>query len=107
MNKGEVQIIVMQTIKELRRQGLLKDDYSAVLNEVEPVLRLYFDKRHNRSIEQFLYEYSADQYIDIIYLHYRDNIAMERIAEVMGKDVSTIKRNKKRLIMKMYEVLEV
>lgn len=28
---------------------------------------------------------------------------MEKTAEILGKDVSTIKRNKKRLILEMYE----
>lgn len=104
MDKGEVQIIVMQTIKELRRQGLLKDDYSVMLKEIEPEIRLFFSKRQNEGIERFLYDYSEDPYIDIIYLHYRDNVTIERIAEVMDKDISTIKRNKKRLIKKMYDL---
>lgn len=107
MDKGEVQIIVMQTIKELRRQGLLKDDYSVMLKEIEPEIRLFFNKRQNEGIERFLYDYSEDPYIDIIYLHYRDNVTIERIAEVMDKDISTIKRNKKRLIKKMYDLKTV
>ena len=106
MDKGEVQVIVMQTIKELRRKGLLRDDYGVILKEIEPELRQFFSNRQNKTIEQFLINYSDDHYIDIIYLHYRDSVTIERIAELLDKDVSTIKRNKKRLLTKMYEVLD-
>jgi len=94
------------TIKELKRQGMIKANYVTVLKEVEPVLREYFRTKGNKQIEYFLRDRSDDTYIDILYLHYRDNITIERIAEVLEKDVSTIKRNKKRLIMSIYELLE-
>lgn len=106
MDSVEVQKIVRMTIKELKRQGMIKANYVTVLKEVEPVLREYFRTKGNKQIEYFLRDRSDDTYIDILYLHYRDNITIERIAEVLEKDVSTIKRNKKRLIMSIYELLE-
>lgn len=106
MENVEVQMIVRMTIKELKRQGMIKANYVTVLKEVEPVLREYFRTKGNKKIEFFLRDRSDDTYIDILYLHYRDNITIERIAEVLEKDVSTIKRNKKRLIMSIYELLE-
>ena len=109
MDKGEVQAIVEQTIKALKRQGLLKDDYNIVLKETEPIIRDFFKnkKQNNDNITAFLDAYKSDAYIDIIYLHYRDGLTIERIAEEMSREVSTIKRNKKRLIMKLYDSLEV
>lgn len=106
MDSVEVQEIVRMTIKELKRQGMIKTNYVTVLKEVEPVLREYFRTKGNKQIEYFLRDRSDDTYIDILYLHYRDNITIERIAEVLDKDVSTIKRNKKRLIMSIYDLLE-
>lgn len=106
MNKEEVQSIILMTLRELKRQNLLKDTYSVVLKEVEPVIKEYFHRKNNKEIELFLVKYSDDPYIDIIYLHYRDSITIERIAELMDKDISTIKRNKKRLIISMYEHME-
>lgn len=105
MDKSEVQSIILMTIQELKRQGMLKDTYSVILKETEPVIKEYFTKKNNKNIERFLREYSDDQYIDIIYLHYRDCITIERIAGALDKDVSTIKRNKKRLIMRLYDRL--
>lgn len=106
MEKEEVQAIIRMTINELKRQGMIKANYVTVLKEVEPVLREYFRKKNNRQIEYFLHDRSDDPYIDILYLHYRDNITIERIAVALEKDISTIKRNKKRLIMCIYEQIE-
>lgn len=105
MNKEEIQNIIIMTISELKRQGMLRDEYTIILKETEPAIKEYFQKKNDKEIEFFLVEYSDDPYIDIIYLHYRDNITIERIAECMGKDVSTIKRNKKRLIKVLYNRL--
>lgn len=106
MDKLEIQNIVKITITELRRQGLLKDEYNTILKELEPELKKYFNDKKDRVIECLLYKYADDPYIDVIYLHYRDNVTIERIADCMSKDVSTIKRNKKRLIMSMYRDLK-
>ena len=55
----------------------------------------------------YLTTFMDDEYIDIIYAIYRDGNTQEWLAEYLGVDVSTIKRNKKRLITKIYELLEV
>lgn len=106
MDKAEIQSIVIMTVQELKRQGLLKDTYGVILREFEPVIREYFTKKKSKNIEKVLHSYSDDPYIDIIYLHYRDSLTLEKIAHVMDRDISTIKRNKKRLILGMYELME-
>ena len=106
MEKSEVQAIVYMTIQEFKRQGLLRDRYSVILREVEPVIKDYFFKKNNSIIQKFLRDYSDHEYIDIIYLHYRDELTLVEIAGIMGKDDSTIKRNKKKLIMEIYNRLE-
>lgn len=100
-----ISMTVAATISELKRNGMLRDRYSVLLKDTEPVLREYFAKKNNKEIESFLITHSDDPYIDILYLHYRDNVTIERIAECLEKDVSTIKRNKKRLIMSIYDLI--
>lgn len=107
MDRKEVQSIILATISELRRQGMLKDEYEIIRKTSEPQIRQFFVKKNNDRVKNFLIEYSDDPYIDILYLHYRDNATLERIAECMSKDVSTIKRNKKRLLTSLYDYLEV
>lgn len=104
MDREEVQSIVLMTIVELKRQGMLKDQYSVILKEIEPELKEYFYRKNNKKIEAFLRAHSDDPYIDILYLHYRDGITIERMAEIFGKDASTIKRNKKRLLKELHEL---
>lgn len=106
MDRNEVQAIVYMTIQEFKRQGLLKDRYSIILKEVEPVIREYFISENNKIIESFLLDFSSDPYIDIIYYHYKRNIVIDQISAILDKDASTIKRNKKRLIMEIYNRLQ-
>lgn len=106
MDKAEVQSIIHMTIQELKRQGMLKDRYSVIIKNIDPVIKEYFLRKNNKKIEFFLRDNSDDPYIDVIYLHYRDGMTLEKIAGVLDKDTSTVKRNKKRLIMELYDVLE-
>lgn len=104
MTTNEIREIVKIVLDELEQRKQLKEDnYRHILQVVEPELKRYFKKEKN-TIDGILKQLSDDAYIDVIYLHYRDNYKLEFIAEVMSRDVSTIKRNKKRLIKKIYEL---
>lgn len=103
MDKNEIKFIVAETIAELKRQGMIKDNYKAVKGKIEPELYEYF-KKGNQTIKKALIELSDDQYIDLIYLLYRDCFTIEHIADVLKKDASTIKRNKKRLLISIYNI---
>lgn len=109
MNIEEIKLIVKLTVEELTQRKLLQtDNYQNILTAVDKWLYDYFDNKHNsKNLTRLLHSLSDDPYIDIIYLRYRDYKTMEWIAEHLDKDVSTIKRNKKRLIMVIYEALEV
>jgi len=106
MDRDEVRKVVIATIAELQCQGFLRDGYEAVKKTLESEIKQFFLKKNNENIKKYLIEYSDDPYIDIIYLHYRDSLTLERIAELTDKDVRTIKRNKKRLLMLLYSFLE-
>lgn len=97
------------TIDELTKRKLLKlENYQNTLRAVDVNLYQYFDNKGNgTNVSYALHTLSDDPYIDIIYLQYRDRKTIEWIAEYYSVDVSTIKRNKKRLINKIYEMLEV
>jgi effector-binding domain-containing protein len=107
MTPEQIREVVKITLDELTTRKLIKDDYQSVLRVVEKRLRAYFNNRGDgNGITYALRTLSDDEYIDIIYLHYRDECTLESIAEYYDKEVSTIKRNKKRLIYKIYELLE-
>lgn len=109
MTQEQVREIVKITIDELTKAKLLQtDNYQAVLKQVEPKLSNFFGSKscNVTNIYHAIKNLSDDPYIDIIYLQYRDGKTLEWIAEYFKVDVSTIKRNKKRLIYKIYELLE-
>lgn len=107
MTPDEIREIVKIVIDELTQRKLIKDDYSIILSTVEPKLVEFFNSRGDgNGISYALKQLIDDPYIDIIFYQYRDGKTLERIAEIMNKEVRTILRNKKRVIIKIYELLE-
>ena len=108
MTPEQIREVVKITLDELTNRKLIKDDYQSVLRVVEQALKNYFNNQTCKvvGVSHALRTLSDDPYIDIIYLHYRDDLTLENIAEYYDKEVSTIKRNKKRLIYKIYDLLE-
>ena len=110
MTPEQIREVVKITIEELTSSKLLnvnQVNYEGVLHYVEEKLHSYFYYNGNTKwVSYALNQLSDDPYIDIIFLQYRDNRTLEWIAEYMDKDVRTILRNKKRLILKIYELME-
>ncbi len=111
MTPEQIREVVKMTVEELTQRKLLelnKINYSAMLQVVERHLYNFFNNETCKAVplSRALQHLSDDAYIDIIFLQYRDGKTIEWIAEYMDKDESTIKRNKKRLIMAIYEQLE-
>lgn len=105
MTPEQIREVVKITIDELTKRKLLEvNSYQSVLKVVEPQLYHYFINKSD-CVSHILRQISDDPYIDIIFFKYRDGRTLEWIAEVMDKDVSTIKRNKKRLIQEVYKLL--
>lgn len=108
MTPEQIREVVKMTLDELTQRKLIKDDYQTILTAVEKQLHSYFNNYTCKvtAVNNALRSLSDDPYIDLIYLHYRDGKTLEWIAEYYEKEVSTIKRNKKRLITKIHESLE-
>ena len=108
MTPEQIREVVKITVEELMREKLLSPPkYPYALKKVEKKLYCFFNnKKDCAGVGKVLQSLSDDPYIDVIFLQYRDGCTIERIAEYMDKDVSTIKRNKKRLVLSIYESLE-
>lgn len=103
MTPEEIREVVRITIEELEARK-----YSNINKKVSNELMAFFNNEEvNNNIFNALLTLHNDPYLDIIYSHYRDGLTLEAIAGNLGRDVSTIKRNKKRLILQINELLEV
>lgn len=107
MTPEQIREIVKITLDELTQRKLIKDDYIVILDVVEKKLKDFFNNKGSGRVGGVLMSLSDDPYIDIIFLQYRDGKTIEWIAEVMEVEVRTIMRNKKRIIKRIYELLEV
>lgn len=91
---------------ELAAANMLKDGYEVILKNTSERLRAFFKNGNDIAVKAALRELSDDPYIDIIYLHYRDEKTLEFIAEILERDVRTILRNKKRLVNRIAQLIE-
>lgn len=108
MTPEQIREIVKITLDELTARKLIKDDYQYILKVVEKKLKAFFnDKGDSNGVSHALNQLTDDDYLDIIFLQYRDGKTVEWVAEYMDVEVRTIMRNKKRLINRIYELLEV
>lgn len=101
LTENQIRKIVRITLEEM--EGRAEEPYIKIRQEVEKKLVLYFSGKGGADTAKCLAQLADDPYIGIISALYRDHLTMEKTAEILGKDVSTIKRNKKRLILEIYE----
>lgn len=107
MRVEEIREIVKMTIEELLNDNALTDPFPRIKQIVEHKLRLFFNtNKDGTNIGYVLNQLSDDEYIDIIFLYYRDNKTLDFIAEYFDRDITTISRNKKRLILSIYTMLK-
>lgn len=107
MRVEEIREIVKMTIEELLNDNALTDPFPRIKQIVEHKLRLFFNtNKDGTNIGYVLNQLSDDEYIDIIFLYYRDNKTLNFIAEYFDRDITTISRNKKRLILSIYTILK-
>lgn len=105
-NNKLIREIVRMTIEEFKKSGLLKSNDEVAYSEMSVNLRSYYHGEKTHDITQALKKIESDPYFEIIPLYYQKNNTIERIAEEFGVEVSTITRNKKRLCLLLYNLIE-
>lgn len=102
LDESEVKRIIQMTIKEMRKQELLRDVESAAYKEISERLNAYYIGLHDDDLQAVLDEVKDDRYFDIITMFYFEGYTVEKIAEQLNVDVRTVSRNKKRLCLEIY-----
>ena len=106
-DKELIQATVQETIKQLKRSGLLRSVTDLAYHEATAMLREHYrDGENNTAVAAALKEVESDKYFKIIPLYFNYGYTIEEIAEVFDVEISTISRNKKRLSLNIYNLIE-
>lgn len=103
MTDKEVKEVVKITVDTLLKEYMISSD-SISYGSVDKQLREHY-KNPSTLITQALEQLVDHPYYDILELYYRDNWTLEAIAEDYDVDISTIVRNKKRLCIKIFNLI--
>ena len=101
---------VNATVLKLKMAGLMKDQKATAYQKTEELLRNYktfrksdqpYTRKLVEKIHEALDEIADDIYYDIIPLIYFDGCTREYVAEYFDTTVTTVSRNKNRLVNKL------
>lgn len=102
----KIEFIVDLIIEKLKRSGVICVTPKFIYSEINSMLYAYYDNREtDADITAALNKIKGDKYFDIIPLFYSERYTLEDIAEIKNKDVSTIRKNKKRLCKEVNEFI--
>lgn len=101
---------VNTTVLKLKMAGLMKDQKATAYQKTEELLKNYnvflksdqpYTQKLVSKIKDALDEIADDIYYEIIPMTYFDNYSREYVAEYFDTTVTTISRNKSRLVNKL------
>lgn len=94
-------------VQEFKSSGALKDPKTIIYRDISTKLLDYYrHENFDQNLEDALNKLKKDMYFDIIPLYYCTGNTIENIAEGYDVEVSTITRNKKRLCIEIYKLME-
>ena len=97
---------VVETVKELRKNGLLKRSDDVAYSEIsERLFEYYRNPDRDKAMTEALAKIEGDYYFEILPQFYRSKVTIDWIAEGYHCEVSTITRNKRRLCLKLFRLL--
>ena len=101
-----VRATVKETLKEIKKSGFLKKSDDIAYAEISERLNEYYKApERDKELAAALERLKVDYYFDVIPQFYKSKITIEWIAEAYHSDVSTIVRNKKRLCLRLYQLV--
>lgn len=106
MTEEEIKKVVAMTVKAMKKEGMTKEINEVMFEEMSKRLYYHFNEGYSEDIAKVLNEIKTDYYYSIIPMYYGKRMTHEAIAEKMNVEVSTITRNKKRLCIEIYRLLD-
>lgn len=106
-DEKDIEKVFSVCINTLKKQHLLRRTSDAIYDDVSKRLYAYYKNgEKDRKIKRALQDFKDDLYICVIPFYYKDGYTIENIAEMMNIDTSTVVRNKKRLCLSIYGLIE-
>lgn len=106
-NEKDIEKIFDICAKSMKKNHLMQKENDAIYNDMSDRLYNYYKSGEaDKNIKAALKDFDDDIYINILPLYYKNKYTIENIAEILNVDVSTIVRNKKRLCLSLYLMLE-
>jgi hypothetical protein len=107
MTEKELQDVIRETVAEtirnLRKSGMLKRSDDVAYSEIGGRLYDYYkDPEAFPEMAAAVHKIRNDPYFAIIPQYYGNRVSIEALAGMYGCEISTISRNKKRLALKIY-----
>ena len=105
-----IQDTVNTTVLKLKMAGLMKDDRKTAYQKTEELLRNYnafkqsdqpYTKKLIKKMDEALKTIENEEYYEIIEMYYMRGLSREAVAEYFDTTVTTISRNKNKLIHKL------
>lgn len=107
MKKEDARQIAREVVSELRQQGFLTGDVNAAYSRTGDILKRYFadkaslDDETRAKVAEAIRSVRPDAYYEVIIMYYGDGVTLERLAEYYDRDVRTIARAKRRLVIEI------
>ena len=107
MTREEIAEVVAATVRELGKTGYLRrfDDvaYSRISNRLYDY---YTSQSEDKALEDAIDQIKGHYYFSILPQYYKDRLTIDWIAESYHCDAMTIKRNKKQLCLRIWNILD-
>lgn len=99
---------VRETIKQLRKSGMMRSWNDGAYQEIGSRLASYYRGTEDKEMDAALDRLAAEEpdYFGILPEYYREKTKIEDIGPLIGCDRSTVLRQKKRLCLRLFQLLQ-
>ena len=105
LDEKEIKRIVSMTVDDLTDKKMLRScDDDLVYRFMSMQLRKHYHEHKSDIVENAIACVQNDPYLKIIPMYYKNDMTITAIAVELACDRATVSRNKKRIVMQIYDV---
>ena len=104
MTEDNIKSVVKETLNQLLNGNMINYGDTVIVNHIAELLKAHYNKP-DPLITQALDSLKSDYYYGVLEDYYGKGLTLERLSEKYNADISTIMRNKKRLCIQLYKLI--